>query len=447
MIMEKSIPGYAIWTVGCQMNEADARAVASHLEACGFQPVAETEADLILVTSCVVRQQAEDKVVGHLRHLEAEKRRRPGLRIALMGCLVGMGPGDDLRGRFPFVDVFLPPSDPRPLVDWLLQEGLGIKRGGSSEDESGCGLDPATLPPSRRGAVSAHVPAVLGCSHACAYCIIPQRRGRERSRPRAEILNEARRLAGEGVREIILLGQIVDRYGLDLDPPLDLADLLRDLAGLDGLDRIRFLTSHPSYFPDTVLDAVAEFPRLCPHFVLPIQTGHDEILTRMRRRYTVEDYRRLIDRIRLRLPAAAIHTDLIVGFPGETEAHFEETVRRVEEFHFDKIHLAKYSPRPGTYAALHYPDDVSAEDKERRRLRIEELQHQIQDQTNRRYLNQVVEVLVEQPDPRRPGRWRGRTPEDRLVFIESPDALKGRLVPVRIHWTGPYTMLGKPAGA
>jgi tRNA-2-methylthio-N6-dimethylallyladenosine synthase len=444
MPFEKPHPGYAIWTVGCQMNEADARTVATHLEAAGFRPVPEAEADLVVVTSCVVRQQAEDKVLGRLRHLEAEKRRRPALRIALMGCLVGMGSGGELPGRFPFVDVFLPPSEPQPLLDWLALEGLAPMSRMRAIAPAGCGLDAATLPPSQRGAVSVHVPAVLGCSHACAYCIIPQRRGRERSRPRAGILDEARRLAAEGVREIVLLGQIVDRYGRDLDPPLDLADLLRDVAALEGLDRVRFLTSHPSYFPRSVLDAVAECPRICPHFVLPIQAGHDEVLARMRRGYTVDDYRRLIGGIRERLPEAAIHTDLIVGFPGETESQFEETARRVEEFRFDKIHLAKYSPRPGTYAARRYPDDVPAADKERRRLRIEGLQCGIQEITNRRHADRTVEVLIEEADARRPGRWRGRTPDDRLVIVESPESLKGRLTRVRIHWTGPFTLLGKP---
>lgn len=436
-------PGYAIWTVGCQMNEADARTVAAHLEAAGFRPVPEAEADLVVVTSCVVRQQAEDKVLGRLHHLEAQKHRRPSLRIALMGCLVGVDSVSELPGRFPFVDVFLPPSDPQPLLDWLKREGRIPAPGDEPIRSSGCERDAAALPPSQRGAVSVHVPAVLGCSLACAYCVIPQRRGRERSRPRADILDEARRLAAEGVREIVLLGQIVDRYGRDLEPPLDLADLLRDVAELDGLERIRFLTSHPAYFSRRVLDAVSECPRICPHFILPIQAGHDEVLARMRRGYTVDDYRRLIGGIRERLPDVAIQTDLIVGFPGETEPQFEETARRVEEFRFDKIHLAKYSPRPGTFAARRYPDDVSAADKERRRLQIEELQCGIQEASNRRYAGQVVEVLIEEADEKRPGRWRGRTRDDRLVIVESPESLKGRLAQVQIHWTGPFTLIGK----
>lgn len=443
MPFENPHPGYAIWTVGCQMNEADARTIAAHLEAAGFRPVPETEADLVVVTSCVVRQQAEDKVLGRLRHLELEKRKRPGLRIALMGCLVGVGAGGELPGRFPFVDVFLPPSEPRPLLDWLAREGLAPAPGAEPE-AAGCERDAAALPPSRRGAVSAHVPAVLGCSHACAYCVIPQRRGRERSRPRADILREASRLAGEGVREIVLLGQIVDRYGRDLEPPLDLADLLRDVAALDGLDRVRFLTSHPSYFPRSVLDAVADCSRICPHFVIPIQSGHDAVLARMRRGYTVDDYRRLIGGIRDRLPEAAIHTDLIVGFPGETEEQFDETARRVEEFRFGKIHLAKYSPRPGTTAARRYPDDVSAAEKERRRLRIEDLQRGIQEEANRRLADRIVEALIEEADERRPGRWRGRTRDDRQVIVESPENLQGLLVQVRIHWAGPFTLIGKP---
>lgn len=444
MPSDLSKPGYALWTIGCQMNEADARTVAMHLEAHGFQPVPEVEAEVIIVTSCVVRQQAEDKVLGRLRHLEAEKRRRPGLRIALMGCLVGMRPSNELRNRFPFVDVFLPPSDPQPLIDWLSQTGIGDGPETAAQLNAGCGLDAIALPPSRSGDVSVHVPVVLGCSHACAYCIIPQRRGRERSRSREDILNEVRRLASQGVREIILLGQIVDRYGQDLQPPLALADLLRDLADIEDLYRVRFLTSHPKYFTDAVLDAVVDSPRLCPHFVIPIQAGHDDVLARMRRGYTVDEYRHLIHRIRSRIRDAAIQTDLIVGFPGETEAQFEDTVCLVEELCFDKIHLAKYSPRPGTFAALRYPDDVSAEEKERRRIRIESIQKEIQSRANKRYFGQIVEVLVEQADLKRPNRWRGRTPEDRLVFIDSETPLKGQRVSIRITWTGPFTLLGEP---
>ncbi|MDZ4199751.1 MAG: MiaB/RimO family radical SAM methylthiotransferase, partial [Kiritimatiellia bacterium] len=307
------------------------------------------------------------------------------------------------------------------------------------------------LPPSRAGEVRAHVPVVLGCSHACAYCIIPSKRGRERSRPTEEVLREARNLIEQGAREIILLGQIVDRYGLDLDPLTDLGALMRSVEHLKGVSRIRFLTSHPRYLSDSILDAMAGSSVICPHFELPIQSGTDEVLARMRRGYTVEEYRRLVGKIRERIPGAAIHTDLIVGFPGETEAQFEETLRLVEELRFDKIHLARYSPRPGTLAARRYPDDVPDAEKERRRRRIEDIQAGIQNEINRRFIGQIVSVLVEREETRRPGRWRGRTPDDRLVFLDGPGSLRGRVLDVRVTWAGPFTLVGErmddvPAG-
>lgn len=426
--------GYAVWRIGCQMNDADARSAADGLEAFGFRPAPPAEADFLLVASCVIRRQAEEKVRARLRLVAAEKRRRPDLRVALMGCLVGTDPPDRLRERFPFVDLFLPPSDTRPLFEWL-------ERAGFPRRPPGCG--PAQGAPVSDGGVRALVPAVLGCSMACAYCVIPSRRGPERSRPAPDILREAGERIRRGAREIVLLGQIVDRYGLDLDPPETLAGLLRAAERIDGVLRVRFLTSHPRFFPDGLIDAVSESGVLCPHFEIPVQSGDDGVLARMRRGYRVDDYRRLVGRIRGRIPGAAIHTDLITGFPGETGAQFEATLRFVEEMRFDKIHLARYSERPGTHAARRYPDDVPEAEKERRRAAIESLQAGIQGEINRRYLGKRVRVLVERADDRRPGRWLGRTPDDRRVCFDGPGDLAGREVEARIGWTGPFSLVGE----
>jgi tRNA-2-methylthio-N6-dimethylallyladenosine synthase len=441
---------YHLWTIGCQMNEADSRHLAARLRQAGYTACDDArDADLVILNTCVVRQQAEDRAWARLRELEAWKRRRPGLKIALMGCLVGTrsGPAARLRERLAFVDYFLPPSDLSPLVGTLLPDESEDRSSGERDrlDQDAIRDGRASTAPVTDGSVTANVPVILGCSHACTYCIIPYRRGGEHSRPEADILAEVRALAGAGTREVMLLGQIVDRYGLDRPGGPDLADLLRSVARVEGILRVRFLTSHPNHLTDRILDAVAGEPRICPQIEVPAQAGSDEVLARMRRGYTVDGYRRLIDRIRARLPASAIHSDFIVGFPGETEAQFLDTLHLMEEIRFDKTHLARYSERPETLAARRYPDDVPPEEKERRLQILENAQRSILTGTNRRFLGSTVPVLVEGRDEKR-GRWRGRTPLNRLVFFPDPRPLAGREVPVRITWTGPFSLLGEPVG-
>ncbi len=423
---------YHIWTIGCQMNEADSRHLSSQLESLGLSAVKRVEdADLVILNTCVVRQQAEDKIHGKLAALKGLRKRRPQARIAVMGCLVGAKNTPDLLACYPYIDVLMPPSDTSPLIRMLDNELIE--------------LEEYNLPRQEQDAVSAHVPVVLGCSHVCTYCIIPYRRGPERSRPPESILREVRRLAEQGVREVVLLGQIVDRYGLDLEHGPDLAGLLRRIAEVDQILRIRFLTSHPLFFTDTLLDAVAQEPKICPHFELPNQAGDNEVLVRMRRGYTIEVYCDLVRKIRARLPDAAIHTDIIVGFPGETEDQFMATYHILEEMRFDKAHIAKYSPRPQTYAARRLPDDVPAEEKERRRKMLDNLQQAILAEKNSALLNQAVDVLVERRDKRH-NRWYGRTVQDKIVYFDDPDPaqdLIGRIVAVKIEWTGPFSLIGR----
>ncbi|HET89630.1 MAG TPA: tRNA (N6-isopentenyl adenosine(37)-C2)-methylthiotransferase MiaB [Chloroflexi bacterium] len=444
---------YHIWTIGCQMNAADSQRLASALERLGCLPVAQPEeADLIVLNTCVVRQSAEDKVYGRLGSLKPLKERRPERIIGLMGCLVGVHDPVPLRRRFSWVDVFLPPSQPGPLLDYLVERGLVDEARALEETESrrrsrvqeGGFL----LPLQERGRlVSAYVPVVLGCSHACTYCIIPYRRGPERSRPADEIVAEAEALVAQGVREITLLGQIVDRYGVDLLPgarggPLSLAGLLRRLHGIEELARIRFLTSHPSWMTDELLDGVGALPKVCEQIEVPVQAGDDQVLARMQRGYTAADYRRLVARIRERIPGASIATDVIVGFPGETEAQFQRTYALLAELRLDKAHIARYSPRPQTLAARRFPDDVPEEEKERRRKALDELQAEIAGEINARLLDQTVEVLVEGRD-RKKRRWWGRTRTDKLVFFEDEGDWLGQLVNVRITWAGPWSLIGE----
>ncbi|MBN2385433.1 MAG: tRNA (N6-isopentenyl adenosine(37)-C2)-methylthiotransferase MiaB [Anaerolineales bacterium] len=433
---------YHIWTEGCQMNVADSQRLESALESLGYAHADRPEdADVIVLNTCVVRQSAEDRAYGRLQSIRPLKQQNPGLVINLMGCLVGVRGDEKLRQRFPFVDVFSPPSDPGPLIAFLTQDEARTFEAAGTADRFAMMDGEMQLPQRQRGKlVSAFVPVVLGCSHACTFCIIPSRRGSERSRPADEIEREVRTLVRQGVKEVTLLGQIVDRYGKDLHGGPDLASLLRRLHTIDGLVRIRFLTSHPNYFNDDLMAAVAELPRVMPHIEIPIQAGDDQVLKAMRRGYTQDDYRRIVARIREHIPGCSIATDIIVGFPGEREDQFMLTFRVLEELRLDVAHLARYSPRPGTVSARNLEDDISEAEKMHRFRLLEELQERIAGEINAGYLNEKVEVLFED---RVKGRWRGRTPTNKLVFVESDQDLYGRLLPVQVTWTGPWSMQGK----
>jgi tRNA-2-methylthio-N6-dimethylallyladenosine synthase len=443
---------YYLWTIGCQMNDADSQRVASELERLGYRYVERAEqADIVVLNTCVVRQQAEDKIYGRLGSLKPLKAQRPDVIIGLMGCLVGVRDPGPLQKRFPWVDVFMPPSDPGPLLSHLADQGFVDE--GQALDQAEVArryhlqdqVDELLLPAHLRGMlVTANVSVVLGCSHACTFCIIPYRRGVERSRSIGEIVAEVRSLVAQGIREITLLGQIVDRYGKDIPDGPTLADLLRTVHTVDGLERIRFLTSHPNWMSDELLDTVAELPKVCEHIEVPVQAGDDEVLAAMKRGYTAEDYRRLIERIRERLPGAAINTDVIVGFPGENEAAFQRTYDLLAELRLDKAHIAKYSPRPGTVSARRLVDDVPAEEKERRRRTLDELQQHIVAEINGRLSGKTVEILVE---GKKKGKWYGRTRTNKLIFFENGETdWRGQLTPVEITWTGPWSMQGRRIG-
>jgi tRNA-2-methylthio-N6-dimethylallyladenosine synthase len=435
---------YYIWTSGCQMNVADSQRVAASLEGLGMQAADQAEqADIVVLNTCVVRQSAEDRAYGRLHALRPLKERRPELVINLMGCMVGVKGNPALRRAFPFVDVFSPPADPGPLLDYLRERSLATDLRRQTEQRHAL-MDGDASPSVGIGTgVAAYVTVVEGCSHACTFCVIPYRRGIERSRPMPEIAAEVRGLVKRGVRQVTLLGQIVDRYGLDLPIPRSLSALLHELHAIDGLERIRFLTSHPNWMTEELLRTVAELPKVCEHIEVPLQAGDDEVLSRMHRGYSADDYRRLIERIRRQIPGAAIATDVIVGFPGETEAQFQKTYDLLEELRLDVAHLARYSVRPGTLAARQMEDDVPGAEKLRRFRLLEELQERIVGEIHAGLQGQVVEVLVE--EAQRPGHWRGRTRTNKLVFFDAERVAPGDLVPVRIEWTGPWSLKGSPA--
>lgn len=434
---------YHFWITGCQMNYADARRVATQLEKIGYHATPHVEeADVVVLETCTVRQLSEDKAYNKLYTLRPLKAQRPDMTIAVMGCVVGVRGNASLEKQFPFVDVFMEPStDGLPLVNHLQADEDRALEIEATEQLHALQDEAVILPPDQRGQlVSAPVAIVYGCSHACTFCIIPQKRGIERTRPVGEIAAEVRSLVAQGVKEIVLLGQIVDRYGYDVPDGPDLADLLRVINDIDGVERIRYLTSHPSYMTDRILQATANLPKVMPQIEVPIQSGDDEVLENMKRGYTREEYRQLVHRIRAIIPGAAIHTDVIVGFPGETAVQFQNTYDILAELEIDKVHLARYSPRPGTVSARRMPDDISEEEKRRRFQVIEELQKEVGYKKMQRWLGETVEVLVEDTSK---GRWRGRTPHNKLVFLDDPRDLKGQLVNVRITHAGSWSMSGE----
>lgn len=421
------------------MNVADSQRVSSALEHLGYaQTEQPDDADVIVLNTCVVRQSAEDKAYGRLTSLRPLKDKNPNLVINLMGCLVGVRGSEKLQQKFPYVDVFSPPSDPGPLVSFITQGEVRSLENAETTRRFLAMDEELILPVKERNQlISAHVPIVYGCSHACTFCIIPYRRGIERSRPVGDIVAEIRSLVAQGVKEVTLLGQIVDRYGTDIPDGPNLAGLLRIVHQVEGLERIRFLTSHPNYFGDELIDTIAELPKVMPHIELPIQAGDDKVLLEMKRGYTQNEYREIIGKIRAKLPDCSIATDIIVGFPGESEEQFMQTYQVLADLKLDIAHLARYSMREGTVATRRMIDDVPEEEKMRRLHLLDDLQEQIVAEINARYLGQVVDVLFEEKVK---GRWKGRTPTNKLVFVEADDDLKGRIVPVTIIWTGPWSM-------
>lgn len=424
------MPQFYLWTVGCQMNTADSERMGSALEQLGMEPTLRPrEADVIVLNSCVVRQNAEDRVVGMLTSLKPWREESEGRTLALMGCMVGPQQ-DELRKRYPYVDVFMRPQQFDPLIEHI-GERFGI-------DLEGC-VGPFV--PSHPG-ITAHVPIIHGCDKFCSFCIIPHRRGRETSRNVGELVNECRMLAARGVREVTLLGQNVDSYGHDLPHAPDLADLLDAIHGdVPQLSRIRFLTSHPNDMSQRIIDSIARLPRVMENVNLPFQAGDDEVLANMRRGYTNAQYRKLVGRVRATIPNVAMVTDLIVGFPGETEGQFERSLEMVRDIRFDKVHVAAYSPRPNTLAARKMIDDVPQNEKQRRLKAIEAVQKQVLTEINNTYFGTTQQVLIH---GQKGGRWQGRTRTDKLVFFESESAGIGDLVDVRITGTSPWSLRARP---
>lgn len=408
------------------MNKAESYGIAGYLDSAGYQAVNSfREADLVVLNTCVVRQSAEDKVLGTLGLLKGLKKERQHLSILVTGCFVDSDI-EGLRKRFPQVDSFFRPGAYSELIDWARRHDIVGARQPMSRpvDSSPCAL----------------VSIMQGCDNFCSYCIVPYRRGRELSRPLEEIVQEVEELVKGGAKEVSLLGQNVDSYGHGLPEQPDLADLLARLNSIDGLARIRFLTNHPGDMNPKLIEAVASLDKVCEHLELPVQAGDNDILRAMRRGYSVEQYRELVHTIRRCIPQVSLSTDVIVGFPGETEEQFEDTLSLLEEMRFDVVHVAAYCPRRGTIAWRKYRDDVPGKVKRERFSKVEKLQAAIAGGINAKLQGKTVEVLVE---GRKKGKWFGRSRSDKLVFFEDGIASFGQLVKVRVEKASPWALQGK----
>lgn len=422
---------YYLWTVGCQMNKADSEKLAAGFDRMGLKATDRIErADIVVVNTCSVRQHAEDRAYSKLGRISELKKTKPQLKVAVMGCMVGLKT-DELRKRFPQVDAFARPQQFEPIMELL--EGPHEDLGGE--------FWPSTY--AIPEGPTAFVPVVHGCNKFCTYCIVPYRRGREKSRPMDEIVREVAYLAANGVREVTLLGQTVEAYGHDLAEQPDLGDLMRELSAIERLERIRFLTSYPKDMTHRILEAIADLPKVMECFSLPVQAGSDRVLESMRRGYTRAEYLGKIAEVRALMPNAGITTDVIVGYPGETEADFEESLSLLEEVRFDKVHVAAYSPRPGTIAFRKMEDDVPAATKAEWLHRVEEVEHRISEEINATYVGTVQSILVEGIRGEQPF---GRTQTGKLVHLDAP-ARVGSLVDVRIEHAGPFSLRGTPVDA
>jgi len=422
---------YFIWTIGCQMNKAESQQIAGYLDSAGYQAATSfSSADLVVLNTCVVRQSAENKVLGTLGLLKGLKDKHPDLQILVTGCFVNSHT-QELQQRFPHVDLLFKPGDYPELIAWGERRGMPVEQRllGYPRNDGRMAFSPCAL-----------IPIIQGCDNFCSYCIVPYRRGREASRPLEEIVCEVEELVRRGIKEVTLVGQNVDSYGHDLPGHPDLADLLNELSSMDELARIRFLTNHPKDISLKLIETMASLSKVCEHLELPVQSGDNDILKAMRRRYTVERYRELVHIIRHKIPQISLSTDIIVGFPGETEEQFEHSLSLVQEMRFDVIHVAAYSPRPGTIAWRECQDDIPAEVKKERLNKIEELQTAIASEINSQLQGKEVEMLVE---GKKKGKWFGRTWSNKLVFFEDAGDWLGQLARVQIGKTSPWSLGGE----
>ncbi len=438
---------YHITTFGCQMNKADSERMAGILEDMGLEFVEDpNQADLILYNTCTIRDNAEQKVYSYLGRQAKRKQEQPDLTLIVAGC-VAQQEGEALMRRVPELDLVMGPQHANRLQD-LLEDVFAGNQVVATEPIH---IMEDITKPRRDSQVTAWVNVIYGCNERCTYCVVPSVRGVEQSRTPEAIRAEMEELGRQGYKEVTLLGQNVDAYGRDLPGTKPngshlhtFTDLLYFVHDVPGIERIRFATSHPRYFTERLIRACAELSKVCEHFHIPFQSGDNELLKAMARGYTHEKYRQIIDKIRYYIPDAAISADAIVGFPGETEEQFENTLKLVEDIGFDQLNTAAYSPRPGTPAAL-WENQVSEEVKSDRLQRLNHLVATKAAERSQRYMGRIEEVLVEDINPKQPTQVMGRTRSNRLTFFDGDiNQLKGQLIKVKITEVRPFSLTGQP---
>jgi tRNA-2-methylthio-N6-dimethylallyladenosine synthase len=447
------MPSVYIKTYGCQMNERDSEAVAAQLVAKGYTVAAtETAADVILLNTCSVRDAAEQKAIGKMQNLAAEIRKnRPEVVLGFMGCMA-QSRGRQLIDKLPDVDLVIGTQKFHRTGDYLddIFTGRQTKVVDTGEEQG----SEATIREHilqgnvSEGSVTAFVSIMQGCNQYCTFCIVPYTRGEERSRSIPDIVSECRELVARGIREITLLGQIVTSYGKRAIPPKDgksaFVQLLEAVHEIEGLDRIRFTSPHPKGYGDDLVEAYGRLPKLVESAHIPLQSGSDRLLKLMHRGYTRERFSSIIEKLREVRPQMGITTDIIVGFPGETEADFEETLSLAREIEFDNAYIFKYSQRKDTPAA-EMPDQVSKEEKEERNARLLGLINEIGARHYEKYVGGRSEILVEGTSKKNPARMMGRTRTNKIVVFEGAERHRGKLMDVKISRAGSFTLYGDPA--
>ncbi|MBV8880404.1 MAG: tRNA (N6-isopentenyl adenosine(37)-C2)-methylthiotransferase MiaB [Planctomycetaceae bacterium] len=432
-----------IETYGCQMNTLDSDLILSRLQAEGYSPTdVKEDADVILFNTCSVREHAEERALSNAGMVQKLKKNRPDLVVGLVGCMA-QNRQDRLFKQLPHVQLIVGPRHmgaiPR-LVQEIRSTGQRRIAVADFDDEF---IDGADAVASRSSRAQAYIKAMEGCDLSCAFCIVPTTRGSETSRPPGRIVEEVRRLAAEGTVEITLLGQTVNSYGKGLKPYCDLGGLLRKVSDVEGIRRIRFITSHPSFVRPSLIEAMRDLPKVCKYLHFPAQSGSNPVLKAMRRGYTVERYLEIVDTLRAEVPGIELASDFIVGFPGETADDFDRTVALMERVRFQNSFVFKYSPRPGTDAAA-LPDDVPEEEKKRRNEALLDLQERQSLEHNRKLIGRTFEVLGEGPSKRVATRQTGRTDTNQIVNFDAGRDLTGQFVSVEITGASPTALAGAP---
>ncbi|NQX06192.1 tRNA (N6-isopentenyl adenosine(37)-C2)-methylthiotransferase MiaB [Rathayibacter sp. VKM Ac-2856] len=435
---------YEVRTFGCQMNVHDSERLSGSLEAAGYVSADGAEADIVVINTCAVRENADNKLYGNLGHLASVKRRHEGMQIAVGGCLAQKDKNVILE-KAPWVDVVFGTHNMGALPSLLER----ARHNDEAQLEILESLDvfPSTLPTKRDSTYSGWVSISVGCNNTCTFCIVPALRGKEKDRRPGDVLAEIQALVDDGAIEVTLLGQNVNSYGVEFGDRQAFSKLLRAAGTIEGLERIRFTSPHPAAFTDDVIDAMAETPAVMPQLHMPLQSGSDRILKAMRRSYRSERFLGILDRVRDRIPHAAISTDIIVGFPGETEADFQETLRVVEASRFASAFTFQYSIRPGTPAAT-LPDQIPKAVVQERFERLAALQDSISESENRTVVGRRVEVLVATGEGRRDSethRLSGRAEDSRLVHFDVPAGSEqprpGDVVSVEVTRAAPFYLI------